>query len=140
MGDAKARIDQLTDLLNHYNFQYYQNSQSEVSDFEFDQLLKELEHLETSHPQFKRPDSPSQRVGGTITKDFETVYHTYRMLSLSNTYSEEELTEFDNRVKKNLENEPFEYFCELKFDGVALSMAYQDGVLVRGVTRGDGEK
>ncbi len=140
MGDAKTRIDQLTDLLNHYNFQYYQNSLSEVSDFEFDQMLKELEQLEIDHPQLKRPDSPTQRVGGTITKDFETVYHSYRMLSLSNTYSEEELTEFDNRVKKILENEPFEYFCELKFDGVALSMTYEDGVLVRGVTRGDGEK
>lgn len=140
MGDTKSRINQLTDQLNHYNYLYYQESRSEVSDFEFDQLLKELEELEQQHPDLKRPDSPTQRVGGTITKEFETVYHKYRMLSLSNTYSEEELTDFDSRIKKILGDEPFEYVCELKFDGVAVSLTYENGVFTRGVTRGDGEK
>lgn len=138
--EVKRRIDELTDQLNYHNHLYYNESRTEISDFEFDQLLKELEALETAHPDLKRPDSPTHRVGGDITKDFPTVYHKYPMLSLSNTYSEEELVEFDNRVKKLLGDAPYEYLCELKFDGVALSITYENGVLTRGVTRGDGEK
>jgi len=137
---TKSRIDELTDKLNYYTHRYYQADTSEISDKAFDQLLKELEHLEQENPSLKRKDSPTQRVGGTITRSFDTVYHKYPMLSLSNTYSEEELVDFDGRVKKHLGEEPFEYFCELKFDGVALSVTYENGVITRGITRGDGEK
>jgi len=138
-ASIEEEINDLTDQLNYHNHLYYQESRSEISDYDFDQLLKRLEQLETAHPSLKRADSPTHRVGGTITKEFETVYHTYPMLSLSNTYSEEELLDFDGRVKKNL-TEPYEYFCELKFDGVALSLTYENGILTRAVTRGDGEK
>lgn len=140
MNDAKKQIDQLVDELNHHNYLYYQENRSEISDFEFDQKLKALEQLELNYPEFKRSDSPTHRVGGTITKNFETVYHRYPMLSLGNTYSKEELVEFDNRVKKGLGSDDYEYFCELKFDGVAISLTYENGYLTRGVTRGDGEK
>lgn len=135
--EAKKTIEDLKEKINYYNGQYYQHHTSVISDFEFDQLLEKLNSLEESHPEFKTPDSPTQRVGGTITKSFETVYHRYPMLSLSNTYSEQELLDFDNRVKKSLQ-EDYEYFCELKFDGVALSLTYENGVFVQGVTRGDG--
>ncbi len=138
--EAKQRIDQLTDELNHHNYLYYQESRSEISDQQFDALLKELESLESKFPDLKRDDSPTQRVGGTITKSFTTVQHTYPMLSLGNTYSREELQDFDKRVAKGLEGESYEYFCELKFDGVAISMLYENGVLTRAVTRGDGVK
>ncbi|MBK0402659.1 NAD-dependent DNA ligase LigA [Adhaeribacter sp. BT258] len=136
---AAERIQELTRLINHYNFQYYQNALSEISDYEFDMLLEELMKLETEFPNLQAINSPTRRVGGTITKTFPTVYHTYPMLSLGNTYSEEELREFDNRVRKVLEGD-FEYVCELKFDGVALSLTYENGELVRGVTRGDGTR
>ncbi|MGM9508647.1 NAD-dependent DNA ligase LigA [Larkinella sp. GY13] len=136
--NPQERIAELTDRLNHYNFQYYQNSISEVDDFTFDQLLEELTALERQHPEFGRPDSPTHRVGGTISKEFATVFHRFPMLSLGNTYSEAELTEFDVRVQKGLNGAAYEYICELKFDGVALSLAYENGILVRGVTRGDG--
>lgn len=138
--EAKQRIDQLTDELNHHNYLYYQESRSEISDQQFDAFLKELESLESRFPELKRDDSPTQRVGGTITKSFTTVQHTYPMLSLGNTYSREELQDFDKRVAKGLEGESYEYFCELKFDGVAISMLYENGVLTRAVTRGDGVK
>ncbi len=137
---TKNRIDELTNKLSFYNHRYYQDSTSEVSDQEFDLLLKELEQLEIDNPSLKRPDSPTLRVGGAITNNFATVYHKYPMLSLSNTYSEGELVEFDGRIKKLLGEESFEYFCELKFDGVALSVTYENGIIARGVTRGDGEK
>ena len=136
--EAKAEILELTEKINRYNFQYYQEDRSEVSDFEFDQLLERLIKLETSFPELREPDSPTQRVGGTITKQFPTVYHTYPMLSLGNTYSREELMDFDKRIKRALGDEPYEYFCELKFDGVALSLTYENGLLIRGATRGDG--
>ncbi len=136
--EAKTTIDELISKIDHYNYQYYQNSVSEISDFEFDQLLKKLEALEEEFPQFKFPYSPTQRVGGTITKDFETVAHRYPMLSLANTYSEAELIEFDNRVRKGLGTDQPEYICELKFDGVAISLWYDNGILQRAVTRGDG--
>lgn len=138
--EAQKRIEELTQQLNHYNHQYYQNSVSEVDDYTFDQLLEELVQLELQFPQYKLSESPTQRVGGTITKEFTTVAHKYPMLSLGNTYSEQELIEFDERVNKGLLGKPYEYICELKFDGVALSMTYENGILVRGVTRGDGSK
>ena len=137
---AQEKIDQLSQQLHYYNEQYYMHDNSVVTDFEFDQQLEELIKLEEEWPEFKMPDSPSQRVGGTVTKEFETVAHRYPMLSLGNTYSQEDLREFDKRVAKGLGTEEYEYFCELKFDGVAISLSYENGLLVRAVTRGDGSK
>lgn len=136
--EAQKEILSLIDVINYHNDLYYQKNKSEISDQEFDELLKKLQRLEEEFPQFKQPDSPTQRVGGTITKEFETVAHRYPMLSLGNTYSEQELIDFDGRVAKGLEGEPYEYFCELKFDGVSISLTYESGLLTRGVTRGDG--
>lgn len=138
--EAKATIDELIAKIDHYNTRYYQDSVSEISDFEFDQLLKGLEDLEAQFPEFRYDYSPTQRVGGTVTKSFETVVHKNAMLSLSNTYSEEELRDFDKRVAKGLEGQDYNYVCELKFDGVALSLWYENGVLQRAVTRGDGTR
>jgi DNA ligase (NAD+) len=134
----QEQINQLTDRLNHYSFLYYQTSNPEISDFEFDKLLEQLNDLENQYPDFVREDSPTHRVGGTISKEFESVTHRYPMLSLGNTYNAQELAEFDERIRKGLNDEPYEYICELKFDGVALSMWYENGKLTRGVTRGDG--
>lgn len=135
---AKKEIIALTEKINHHNELYYQESRTEITDQEFDKLLAGLVKLEEQFPQFKSPDSPTQRVGGAITKNFPTVYHKYPMLSLGNTYSAEELQDFDVRVAKGLDGDPYEYFCELKFDGVSISLTYEDGVLVKAVTRGDG--
>ncbi|HEY5747191.1 MAG TPA: NAD-dependent DNA ligase LigA [Chryseolinea sp.] len=135
---AKAEIEKLTEKINHHNDLYYQQNRTEISDLEFDKLLEKLMALEEEFPQFKDSHSPTQRVGGTVTKEFATVYHKYPMLSLGNTYSQEELEDFDGRVAKALDGEPYEYFCELKFDGVSISLTYENGMLTRGVTRGDG--
>ncbi len=142
MTDAQAedKIAKLSASLHHHNRLYYLEDQPEISDQTFDLMMKELEELEKEFPHLKLSDSPTQRVGGEITRQFETVYHKYPMLSLSNTYSEQEVIDFDQRVRKLLGHENYSYVCELKFDGVALSITYQNGVLVRGVTRGDGEK
>lgn len=134
---AQKEIQELSKIINHHNELYYQQSRSEISDQEFDALLAKLASLEEQFPQFRQQDSPTQRVGGTITKEFATVYHKYPMLSLGNTYSHEELKDFDGRVARALDG-PYEYFCELKFDGVSISLTYENGILVRGVTRGDG--
>lgn len=134
----QEQIHNLTEQLNELNFQYYQNSNSEVSDFEFDKLLEQLINLESQYPEFIKKDSPTHRVGGTISKEFESVNHNYPMLSLGNTYNEKDLADFDDRVRKGLGEVDYEYICELKFDGVALSMWYENGTLIRGVTRGDG--
>lgn len=138
--EADIEVQALSQKINYHNHLYYQESKSEISDFDFDELLNRLIELEGQFPELKKPDSPSQRVGGTITKNFETVVHKYPMLSLSNTYSADELKDFDGRVAKGLEGESYEYFCELKFDGVAISLTYQDGVLVQATTRGDGTR
>lgn len=135
---AQDEIKRLSELINYHNDLYYQQSKSEISDQDFDALLRQLIDLENQFPDLKQADSPSQRVGGTITKNFDTVVHKYRMLSLGNTYSREELIEWDERVKKGLDGETAAYFCELKFDGVALSLTYENGLLTRAVTRGDG--
>lgn len=137
-SEAKEKIQALSDQINYHNHLYYNQNKSEISDFEFDQLLRSLIDLENQFPEWKQPDSPTQRVGGTITKEFENVVHQYPMLSLGNTYSTEELLEFDARVAKGLEGEAYEYFCELKFDGVSISLIYENGMLVKGITRGDG--
>ncbi|MBC3540278.1 NAD-dependent DNA ligase LigA [Rufibacter sediminis] len=137
--NPEARILELTQRLNYLNYQYYQNSVSEVTDYEFDQMLQELQKLEEQHPALRSDNSPTQRVGGTITKNFPTVRHKYPMLSLGNTYSEDEVREFDKRVRK-VTGDHVEYVCELKFDGVAMSLTYTNGALTAGVTRGDGTR
>jgi DNA ligase (NAD+) len=136
--EAQIQIAELTQKINYYTHKYYQESISEISDYEFDMLLEKLIDLEKEFPELRTEDSPSQRVGGTITKSFQTVYHRYPMLSLGNTYSEEELIEFDKRVDKGLGGQPYEYICEQKFDGVAISLTYENGVLKQAATRGDG--
>ncbi len=136
--NARKKIIDLTEKINYHNDLYYQQNRSEISDAEFDALLRQLEDLEKQFPELRAPDSPTQRVGGTITKEFPTVFHRYPMLSLGNTYSEQELRDFDGRVSRALDGDPYEYFCELKFDGVSISLIYENGVLTRGVTRGDG--
>lgn len=136
-SDALLRIRELSELINHHNYLYYQQATPEITDYAFDLLLKELETLEKEYPEFVDPNSPTQRVGGTVTKVFDAVLHKYPMLSLDNTYSEEELTDFDQRVKKNL-SEPYEYVGELKIDGVSISLIYENGRMVRAITRGDG--
>ncbi|MFA5573558.1 MAG: NAD-dependent DNA ligase LigA [Brumimicrobium sp.] len=136
-AEAKQKIDNLTKLLNHYNYQYYIENVSEVSDFEFDQLLKELQSLEERFPEYAFQNSPTKRVGGDITKKFATVKHEYPMLSLSNSYSKEEIIEWENRVKKLVEEE-IEYVCELKYDGVAIGIRYENGQFKQAITRGDG--
>jgi len=136
---AQARIKELTDLIEQHNYNYYVLNQPVISDYEFDKLLEELIALEKEFPEFLSPHSPSQRVGGQVTSEFRAVNHRYPMLSLGNTYSEGEVRDFANRVRKTLEEEP-EYVCELKYDGVAISLLYENGVLVRAVTRGDGNR
>ena len=136
--NPQEQITVLTEKINNLNFQYYQNSFSEVSDFEFDKLLEQLINLENQYPELIRNDSPSHRVGGEVSKEFDSVNHRYPMLSLGNTYNSKDLADFDERVRKGLGEMDYEYICELKFDGVALSMWYENGKLVRGVTRGDG--
>lgn len=134
---AKKRIEELSREIEEHNYRYYVLSKPVISDFEFDKMLEELISLERRFPQFLSPESPSQRVGGQVTKEFESVVHTYPMMSLGNTYSEAEVTEFDERIRKAIGND-FEYVCELKFDGVAIGLTYSGGKLLRAVTRGDG--
>ncbi len=131
------RIIELRELIHSYNTQYYIHSMSVVSDYEFDQLLKELEELEIKYPELYDANSPTKRVGGDITKSFETVTHKYPMLSLSNSYSKDDIADFDQRVKKIIDV-PLTYICELKYDGVAISIIYKNGNLVKAITRGDG--
>lgn len=135
--DAQKRIEKLTTEINDHNHRYYNLSQPVIADYDFDMLLEELISLEKSFPDLKKPDSPTQRVGGDITKEFRQVIHKYPMLSLANTYSEAEIMEFDQRVRKSL-TEEFEYVCDLKFDGVAIGLTYINGILTQAITRGDG--
>ncbi len=136
---AKTRIEELSKELDEHNYRYYVLSKPSISDFEFDKLLEELNKLEKEQPEFLKSTSPTQRVGGQITKEFASVKHKYPMLSLGNTYSDEELKDFDDRVKKGL-SDSYEYVCELKFDGVAIGLTYKRGLLMQAVTRGDGEQ
>ncbi|MDD4847794.1 MAG: NAD-dependent DNA ligase LigA [Bacteroidales bacterium] len=137
---AQERIQALTSELERHTYYYYVLNQPEISDELFDQLLRELADLEAEYPWFASPDSPTQRVGSDLTKNFEQVKHKYPMLSLGNTYSIEEVADFHQRVCKLLENNEPEYICELKFDGLAISLSYENGRLKRAVTRGDGVK
>lgn len=132
-----AEMNELVNRLNHLNHQYYIENISEVSDQEFDLLLKSLQDLEKKYPEFAQATSPTQRVGGDITKKFQAVKHQYPMLSLSNSYSQEEIMEWSDRVKKSTED-AFHYVCELKYDGVAIGIRYLNGQLIQAVTRGDG--
>lgn len=134
--EAKKRIKKLRDEINYHNFKYYVENNPVISDYEFDQLLKELESLETQFPDLVTPDSPTQRVGGEPLEGFTTVEHKKTMLSLDNTYTYDELREFDKRVKKNVEDA--HYVVEPKIDGTGVALLYEKGVLVRGATRGDG--
>ncbi|MBN2814928.1 MAG: NAD-dependent DNA ligase LigA [Bacteroidales bacterium] len=136
----KERILQLRDELNQHNYRYYVLSQPEISDMEYDRLMHELIALEKEHPDLADPASPSQRVGSDTDNTFTQVKHTYPMLSLDNTYSEDEVRDFDERTRKTLYLDKVEYICELKYDGVSISLQYENGRLVRAVTRGDGEK
>ncbi|MCC2544984.1 NAD-dependent DNA ligase LigA [Hymenobacter sp. BT175] len=139
-NSIQQQIQQLTERLHYLNHQYYQNDVSDVSDQEFDRMLAELQTLEQQYPELALPNSPTQRVGGTITKQFPTALHRYPMLSLGNTYSEADLREFDERVRRVLDSDDYTYVCEMKFDGVAMSLTYEDGQLTQGVTRGDGTR
>jgi DNA ligase (NAD+) len=135
---AKRRIDQLTDELNAHNHRYYVLADPIISDFEYDKLFRELQELESLHPDLVRSDSPSLRVGGTITKEFPPFIHKRPMLSLQNTYSREEVEDWLRSAEKLLEGQPFTYIVQLKYDGVSLSLHYVNGILESGVTRGDG--
>ncbi len=139
LKDATLRAAQLREELNRHNHNYYVLNQPIISDFEYDLLLQELLTIEKLYPSLLQADSPTQRVGSDITTSFTQVVHKYPMLSLANTYSIEELKDFDNRVRKTLDSEP-EYVCELKFDGTAIGLSYVNGVLQQAVTRGDGER
>lgn len=139
MDPVKKKIEELSKQLEEHNYSYYVLSNPTISDFEFDKMLEELIRLEKEHPEYLKSDSPSQRVGGQVTKEFRSVKHKYPMLSLSNTYNESDVRDFDERIRKaGLSG--YEYVCELKYDGVSISLTYVKGELVQAVTRGDGEK
>jgi DNA ligase (NAD+) len=131
-------IKNLRDELNQHNYSYYVLDKPTISDFEFDQKLKQLQDLEAQHPDFFDENSPTQRVGGMVTKNFETIKHEYRMYSLDNSYSIEDLQDWETRIQKVLGDVPLEFTCELKYDGASISISYENGRLVRAVTRGDG--
>jgi len=135
--NIKEKINQLREELNQHNYNYYVLDAPVISDFEFDQMLKQLQQLEEQYPEFFDPNSPTQRVGGTITKNFETVVHEFPMHSLDNSYSEEDLLDWEKRLKKLVDG-PVQYTCELKYDGASMSLTYENGILKKAVTRGDG--
>jgi DNA ligase (NAD+) len=135
----KAKMAALSAELHLHNHAYYVLNEPQISDYEFDMLLKELELLEKAHPSLIDPNSPTRRVGGDITKKFEAKAHRFPMLSLSNSYSEQEIIDWAERCQKAL-GEASEFVCELKYDGVAIGIRYQDGALVQALTRGDGQQ
>jgi len=132
------RLEALRSEISSHDYRYYVLAQPTISDLAYDARMQELVELERLHPELITPDSPSQRVGGSPTKEFPSVTHAVPMLSLANTYNEEEIKDFDRRVRSLLGHEPYRYVCELKFDGIAISLRYENGVFVRGATRGDG--
>ena len=134
----KSKIDELRKLLNRYNYEYYVLDRPTISDMQFDILMRELEDLEHQYPEFQSANSPTQRVGGQVSKGFVQANHSFPMLSLSNTYSKEEIIDFVNRSSQLLNGEELEWVCELKYDGLAISLLYEDGKFVRALTRGDG--
>ena len=134
----QERVRELHAILRTADYAYYVEAAPQMDDRDYDRLYEELVHLETEHPHLVTPDSPTQRVSGEPTKEFQSVRHDEPMLSLQNTYNREEIRDFDRRVREGLEGKPHEYWCDLKYDGVAMSLHYENGILVRGVTRGDG--
>src|SRR5690606_16524762 len=138
MSDIQQRINSLREELDRHNHNYYVLDAPVISDQEFDLKLKELGELEARYPEFNDPSSPTQRVGGSITKNFRTVVHKWRMYSLDNSYSEEDLEDWEKRIQRTLGEEGTEFSCELKYDGASISLTYEEGHLVRAVTRGDG--
>ncbi len=136
--EVKRKIDTLRQELREHNHNYYVLDSPTISDYEFDMKLEELQALEKKHPEFHDPTSPTLRVGGDITKNFDTVVHEYRMYSLSNSYSKEDLLDWEKRVLRILGDAEVEFTCELKYDGASISLSYEEGELVRAVTRGDG--
>ncbi len=137
--EIKKEIEILKKELQQHDYDYYVLAQPKISDFEYDKKLKRLEKLEQSHPEYITADSPTQRVSGEPTKEFANIHHRVPMLSLANTYSEQELFDFDTRIKGLLEPEEiYEYVAELKIDGLAVSLVFENGFFVRGATRGDG--
>lgn len=138
INDARLRVEELTNLIDKYNHEYYMNDRSLVSDYEFDAMLRELIDLEKQYPELKKATSPTQRVGGEVNKTFRQVEHRFPMLSLGNTYSIEEIEDFESRTRKLIGDQPFDYTCELKYDGLAIGLTYRDGVLMQAVTRGNG--
>ena len=138
VNDVKAELERLRDQVRHHDYLYYVKGQPEISDYEYDQLYRSLRELEEKHPELVTPDSPTQRVGGAPAEGFAKVRHEPPMLSLDNTYSEDEVREWNVRVRKGLDGDDVAYVCEAKIDGVAVALEYRDGILVRGSTRGDG--
>lgn len=136
--DEKQRIEQLRRELHEHNYKYYVLNQPEISDYDFDQLMNELQDLEVRHPEMADPNSPTQRVGSDLQSEFRQVVHKYPMLSLANTYSEQDVRDWYESVRKGLAGEPFEVCCEMKYDGLSISLTYVDGRLTQAVTRGDG--
>ena len=139
-AQAEKIVRKLRKEIEHHNQKYYADAKPEISDFEFDVLMQELQQLEKNYPDLLTPDSPTQRVGGAPLKAFRPVIHRVPMLSLDNTYSREEVLEFDERVKKFLAKTDIEYFAEAKIDGVSIALTYENGVLTLGATRGDGKQ
>ena len=136
--EVKEQIERLRNELHRHNYNYYVLNAPEISDQEFDRMMRELQDLEAAHPEFDDPDSPTRRVGSDLNQEFVQVPHRYPMLSLSNTYNKQEVADFYERVRSGLEGEPFEICCEMKYDGLSISLTYEQGRLVRAVTRGDG--
>ena len=136
--NLKDRIDRLRKELNLHNYNYYVLDKPVISDYDFDRMLAELQKLEAEHPEFQDPNSPTQRVGGQITKNFETITHEYRMYSLDNSYSKKDIEDWEKRILKITGNVKVAFTCELKYDGVSISLIYENGELVCAVTRGDG--
>ena len=137
----QKEINHLRKEINHHDYLYYVLAQPEIDDFQYDQLMKRLTELENKYPEFISPDSPTQRVSGEPTKIFPVVRHRRSMMSLANTYNEEDIRDFDRRVKSLLSDQrSFEYVCELKIDGLAISLLYENGKFIRAATRGDGHR
>ena len=133
------RVEELRELINRYDYEYYSLAQPSISDYEYDMLMKELEKLEQEHPELITSTSPTQRISGQPTKEFPTVIHKTPMLSLANTYNEQEIIDFDKRIRSTIEsNTIIEYVIELKIDGLAVSLIYENGIFIRGAKRGDG--
>src|SRR6201993_3020497 len=138
LKDAEKKIESLREKIRHHEYLYYVLDQPEISDLDFDKLMRQLKDLEAEHPVLLTPDSPTQRVGGKPREGFVKVRHSSSMLSLDNTYSEDELRGWERRVHELSGRKDVDYVCELKLDGVSLALVYENGPLARGVTRGDG--